>query len=245
MGRQVRIACLGDGRDWVVRLACLCIKLGREDDSFEFMIDSSADAKAAHRAAVCVEMLWNDLPNMALAHLSDQRHVLLLGADLVVDFSAAEGEKDSDEKDAGADKNAAAGIADKNAAADNGSADKNATGNGSVDKDAASSADKGPAAESADADEPTPAKVAPRIDDWANPAPRGTGRGPRAPRLTAEEERRELKLDMSLLCPRAVTVRAPLDASFDEVMGEALSRALKTAEERPRRDVRVHPFFRD
>lgn len=229
MGRQVRIACLGDGRDWVVRLACLCIKLGREDDSFEFMIDSSADAKAAHTAAVCVEMLWNDLPNMALAHLSDQRHVLLLGADLVVDFPAAEG--------------------DKNAATDKGSADMSPTARSSnADKGPAADsadADKGPAAESADADEPAPVKVAPRIDDWANPAPRGTGRGPRAPRLSAEEERRELKLDMSLLCPRAVTVCAPLDASFDEVMGEALARALKTAEERPRRGVRVHPFFRD
>lgn len=240
MGRQVRIACLGDGRDWVVRLACLCIKLGREDDSFEFMIDSSADAKAAHTAAVCVEMLWNDLPNMALAHLSDQRHVLLLGADLVVDFSAAEGERDVGAENAGG-KDAAG--ADKNAATDKGSADMSPT---AKDVTAGSSdADKGPAAESADADEPAPVKVAPRIDDWANPAPRGTGRGPRAPRLSAEEERRELKLDMSLLCPRAVTVRAPLDASFDEVMGEALSRALKTAEERPRRDVRVHPFFRD
>lgn len=240
MGRQVRIACLGDGRDWVVRLACLCIKLGREDDSFEFMIDSSADAKAAHTAAVCVEMLWNDLPNMALAHLSDQRHVLLLGADLVVDFPAAEGEKNAGAENAGG-KDAAG--ADKNAATDKGSADMSPT---AKDVTAGSSdADKGSAAESADADEPVPAKVAPRIDDWANPAPRGTGRGPRAPRLTAEEERRELKLDMSLLCPRAVTVCAPLDASFDEVMGEALSRALKTAEERPRRGVRVHPFFRD
>lgn len=88
MGRQIRIACLGEGRDWVVRLACLCIEAARGDDAFEFMIDARGDAVVAHETAVCVEMLWNDLPNVALAHLSDQRHALLLGAQLVVDFSA-------------------------------------------------------------------------------------------------------------------------------------------------------------
>lgn len=108
MGRQIRIACLGEGRDWVVRLACLCIEAAHSDDAFEFMIDARGDAAVAHETAACVEMLWNDLPNVALAHLSDQRHALLLGAQLVVDFSAcAAAREDAGTADATGEKGAA------------------------------------------------------------------------------------------------------------------------------------------
>lgn len=88
MGRHVRIACLGDGRDWVVRLACLCVEETRPDDEFEFMLDGRDDPAAARVSAVCVESLWNDLPNVATAHVRDLPHQLLLGADLVADLSA-------------------------------------------------------------------------------------------------------------------------------------------------------------
>lgn len=86
--RHVRIACLGLDREGLARLVRACVEVSRPDDGFEFMIDATGDPAAAHDAAVMVETLWNDLPNPSLAHLCDLRNVLLLGADLVVDFTA-------------------------------------------------------------------------------------------------------------------------------------------------------------
>ena len=195
MGRQLRVTCLGDGRDLVVRLACLCIDAARPDDAFEFMIDSSGGEEAALEAATCVEMLWADRPNVASAHLSDKRHELLLGAGLVVDFSLLA------EKPGGAGEDV-------------------------------------PTADALSHD-------APVIDDWEHPVPHAVG-GPRGRRLSDEDERRKLELDMSLLCPRAVLVAPAADENFDELVGDALDQALEraAAAEKDEKAARLHRLFK-
>lgn len=216
MGRQMRIACLGNGRDWIVRLACLCIEAAREDDAFEFMIDSHEDAAVAHETAVCVEMLWNDLPNVALAHLSGQRHTLLLGAQLVVDFSACTAARENAEAASKADGNAREGTetargGTETAGAESASADTKAPGK--ADGNARGGLSSEPLV----------------IDDWEHPVPHGARNAPGSAPFTAEEARSQLMLDMSLLCPRAVMVAPPADVRFDEVVGAALTQALEQA----------------